>query len=105
MDAPDIPDHRPHKAPSVLSYEPTIVLDDCEPDYPERQDQDLDVRPKPVRTQSHPAQQDQELPVRPKASRTQSHHNGDREPIEGDLNGELPSRETLTPMRLDGEQW
>lgn len=27
MEIPDIPDNRPHKSPSVLSYSPTIVLD------------------------------------------------------------------------------
>lgn len=29
MEIPDIPDNRPHKSPSVLSYSPTIVLDDA----------------------------------------------------------------------------
>lgn len=36
MDIPDIPDDRPHKPASVLTS-PTIVLDDCTPDYPESQ--------------------------------------------------------------------
>lgn len=29
MEIPDIPDNRPHKSPSVLSYSPTIVLDEA----------------------------------------------------------------------------
>ncbi|KAJ5645329.1 PAS-associated C-terminal [Penicillium longicatenatum] len=36
MDIPDIPDDRPHKPASVLTS-PTIVLDDCTPEYPESQ--------------------------------------------------------------------
>ncbi|KAJ5923646.1 PAS-associated C-terminal [Penicillium verhagenii] len=36
MEIPDILDDRPHKPASVLTS-PTIVLDDCPPDYPESQ--------------------------------------------------------------------
>jgi hypothetical protein len=36
MDIPDIPDDRPHK-PASVPTSPTIVLDDCTPEYPESQ--------------------------------------------------------------------
>lgn len=36
MEMPDIPDDRPHKPASLLTS-PTIVLDDCDPEYPESQ--------------------------------------------------------------------
>lgn len=36
MEMPDIPDDRPHKPASLLTS-PTIVLDDCGPEYPESQ--------------------------------------------------------------------
>ena len=36
MEMPDIPDDRPHKPASLLTS-PTILLDDCDPEYPESQ--------------------------------------------------------------------
>lgn len=102
MDAPVIPDHRPYKAasPSVLSCSPTIVLDDyCDADYPDRRDQEFEMRPKFIRTQSFPEpQEDQELDARPKPIRTQSH--GDRELVDS----ALTSSDRLTPVRIEGEQ-
>ncbi|KAJ5155145.1 PAS-associated C-terminal [Penicillium capsulatum] len=85
MDAPVIPDHRPHKAP--LDYP-----------YPVQEDRELDMRPKPNRTQSFPEREDQDLDVRPKPIRTQSH--GDRELV----NGSLASSDRQTPLRIEGEQ-